>query len=192
MPARPRSSRRWQQVVPGASASTQVGTTPSTVTAPPTKTCVRPRKVDERGRRVPATICSPGHKRARVASAIRSRRSARGSMAMARLAGCTRIHSMATCSRNPRRRPRAAGPARARARQRNGANLVLGDLPVLIEGAVRQARAGQQHRVRVGHTLDRHDRQAAVRRFSGRRDRLGVSAEIGEDSNRARPEAAPR
>jgi hypothetical protein len=69
---------------------------------------------------------------------------------------------------------------------------VLGDLPVLIEGAVRQARAGQQHRVRVGHTLDRHDRQAAVRRFSGRRDRLGVSAEIGEDSNRARPEAAPR
>src|SRR6185312_9121073 len=116
--------------------------------------CVRPRQVDERGRRRTGDDLQPGDtKRARVASDPVATLGTR--FDGDRPAGWVHAHPLDSDAPGARadvpEQLARHGPERG---QSNGANLVLGDLPVLLEGAVRQARgAGQQHRVRVGHTL---------------------------------------
>ena len=79
---------------PGASASQQASTTPGAVTPPPTNTASGAVSPASASGAAPADTRRPGTPSAAALRAIRSRRSARGSTAIARLAGWARIHSM--------------------------------------------------------------------------------------------------
>ena len=79
---------------PAGRAAQQASTTPSAVTPPPTNTASGRGSPDSAAGAEPGTTTRPGTPSAAALRAMRSRRSARGSTAMARLAGWTRIHSM--------------------------------------------------------------------------------------------------